>query len=159
MLSAKQVEPGQSGQIEVNVKTEGASALSKSVNITTNDPKQPRVTLVVSAVVQPEFGLSEKSIYFGSVPKGKEVIKEITITLPLKKAVKILSANSTDQNVTVRLEPVPDAAGKQMKLIAVQKADAKDGYHFGAIILKTTSVLAPEVKIPVRGLITANQNK
>ncbi len=158
MLSAKQIEPGKSGEIEVTVKTEGATALSKSINVSSNDPRQPLVTLTVAAVVVPEFGLSEKSVNFGSVPPGREVTREVLITLPAEKAVKVLSANSTDPSVTVKLEPVPDSNGKKVKLVAVQKADAKAGYHFGTIIVKTTSASTPELKITVRGLVVAGQS-
>ncbi len=157
MLSAKQVEPGKSGEIAVEVKTEGVTALSKSVTVSTNDPKQPTVILTITAVVQPEI-ICDKSIYFGSAPKGKEVVKEILITLPQDKPVRLLSATSTDQNVSVRLEPVPNSNGKKMKLVAVQKADAKDGYHFGIILIKTTSQLTPELKISERGMVTPGQS-
>jgi len=158
LLSAKQVEPGQTGQIEVSVKTEGQSILSKSVTVTTNDPRQPQVVLRVTASVEPEFNLSDRTIYFGSVPRGKEVVKDLLITIPPDKAVRIVSAESTDQMVTVRLEPVPGTGGKQTKLIAIQKMDSKEGYHFGTILIKTTSPLTPELRIPVRGIITAVQN-
>jgi hypothetical protein len=36
------------------------------------------------------------------------------------------------------------------------KADAKDGYHFGSIIIKTTSKTTPELKVPIRGMVVAN---
>ncbi len=139
------------------MRTEGLTALSKSVNVTSNDPKQPLVTLVVTAVVQPEINLSEKTIYFGNVPRGREVSREIIVTLPADRAVKIVDAESTDSSVTARLEPIPDSDGRKLKLVAVQKADAKDGYHFGAIILKTTSARTPQIKIPVRGMIATSQ--
>jgi hypothetical protein len=159
LLSAKQVEPGQSGEIEVNIKTEGLTTLSKSVNVTTNDPRQPFVRLTITGVVQPEFVLSERSIYFGLVPKGKEATKEIVITIPPEKAVKVLSAESTDQSVTVRLEPIHDSNGKKVRLVAVQRAEVKEGYHSGTITIKTTSALTPELKLSVRGIITADQPK
>lgn len=156
MLSAKQVEPGKSGDIEVSVTPQGVTSLSKSVSVTTNDPRQQVVTLTVTATVRPEFALSERSIYFGTVPKGQEVVRELVITLPSEKPVSILSAQSTDQSVSVRLEPVSDSHGKKVKLIAAQRADAKEGYHFGTILIKTTSALTPELRIPVRGTVAAN---
>ncbi len=158
MLSAKHVSPGKSGEIEVTVRTEGQTALSKRINVRSNDPEHPLVTLTVTAEVRPEFSLSEKSIYFGSAPQGRELTREIVITLPSDGAVRLLSAETTDPNVTVRLEPVPDSNGKRIKLVAVQKADAKGGYHFGIIRIKTTSSLTPELRIPVRGQITAGQS-
>ncbi len=128
MLSAKSIKPGQSGQIEASVKTEGvAGKINKTITVVSNDPRQPQVQLTITALVEQEFPLSDQSLYFGAVPKGNEVVKELTITIPPGK--KILSVESTDQNVTVKL--VPGADGKDAKVVAVQRADAKEGYHFG----------------------------
>lgn len=159
MLSAKLLQPRETGQVEVTVSTEGlASKITKSVTVTTNDPRQSQVILNVTAEIAPEFTLSERQIYFGTVPKGKEVTKELFITIHPERSVKILGAESSDPNVSVKLEPVPDSQGKRMKLIVVQKADTKEGYHFGALSLKTSSPLNPEIKISVRGMVTAAQN-
>ena len=141
------------------MKTEGQTSLSKSVRVTTNDPAHPEITLNLRANVIPEFALSERAIYFGNVPLGKESVREILITIPPDKPVKLVSAEATDKNFTVRLEPVPGTSGKTVKLIAVQSADAKPGYHFGAITVKTTSTSKPELSIPVRGLVTAGAAK
>ena len=154
MLSAKQIAPGQTGEIEISIKTEGQTALHKTVSVTSNDPRQPQLQLAITAVVEPEFLLSERSIYFGSVPRGKGAAKELEITLPPGKQVKLLTAESTDAAVTVKLEPVANSGGRKFKLTAVQKADAKDGYHFGMVSIKTTSSLTPQLNIPVRGMVT-----
>jgi hypothetical protein len=157
LLSAKQIAPGKTGEIEVTVKTENAQAINKTVEVLTNDPRQPKITLTLTGTVEPEFALTERMVFFGNVARGKEAVKELLITIPPDKPVKIVSAESTDQNVTVRLEPVPGSNDKKVKLIAVQKADAKDGYHFGMIVVKTTSSLTPELKITVRGNVVSGQ--
>ncbi len=140
------------------MKAEGGTVLSKVINVSTNDPKRPLVTLTITAEVQPEFGLSERSIYFGSMPGGRELTREIVITLLLKDPARLLSAESTDESVTARLEPVPGSNGRKVKLVAVQKASAKNGYHLGSILIKTTSKLTPELRIPVSGLVTLGQS-
>ena len=147
-LSAKQIQAGQSGQIEVSVDTAGLiGAIDKSVNIITNDSRRPSVFLSIRADVQPEISVSSPSIYFENVPKGTEVTKEVIITVAAERSIKILSAESTDESVIVKLEPVPDSEGKKVKLIATQKADGKIGYHMERIIVKTTSYLTPELSI------------
>jgi hypothetical protein len=158
LLSAKQIAPGQSGEIEVSLKTEGAagSTLHKSVVVTCNDPRQPTISLSLEATVEAEFQTSERSLYFGSVPKGKEALQELIITIPDDKAVKLLSADSTDQSIAVKLEAIPGTNDKKFKVVATLKADAKDGYHFGSIIIKTTSKTTPELKVPIRGMVVAN---
>lgn len=150
--------PGQTGQVEVTIKTEGLTSLTKSVVVATNDPRQPQITLIVKGVVEPEIGLSESSIYFGSNPKGKEIVKEVMISVQPGRPVKIIGAESTDQYVTVTLEPLPGTDGKKYKLLAVQRADAKEGYHFGSVVIRTTSKLTPELKLSVRGMVSPASN-
>jgi hypothetical protein len=147
-LSAKQIQAGRSGQIEVTVDTAGLSgAIEKSVNILTNDPRRPSVSLSIRADVQPEISVSSPSIFFENVPKGTEVTKEVIITVAAERSIKILSAESTDESVIVKLEPVPDSEGRKAKLIATQTGDGKIGYRSGTIIVKTTSYLTPELSI------------
>ncbi len=159
LLSAKQIEPGQAGQIEVTLNTAGledAGTVLKTVSVSTNDPRQGQVVLSIRAAVVPEFALSSRSIYFGEVPRGKEVTKEITITIAPERESRLLSVTSSDSNVLVRLEP-GSSDGKKVKLVAVQKADTKDGYHFGIVSIKTSSNQTPDLKISVRGVVSAPQ--
>jgi hypothetical protein len=163
LLSASKIAPGKSGQLEVKIATKDMTALStalaetvnisKTVTVTTNDPKQPQVILTITAVVAPEIVLSEPQIYFGSVAAGQEVTKDILVEISPDKPIKLLSATSTDNNVTVRLEPVPASSNKKVKIVAVQKATAGPGMHQGIILVKTSSPLKPEFKIPVRGIV------
>ncbi len=157
MLSAKQIPPGQVGQIEVSLKTEVGGPISKTVTVTSNDPRQPQIVLGISAVVQPEFEISERMVFFGSAPKGKESSKELLITIPPDKDIKILSAESSDENFTAQLEPMRDSNGKKYRLIVKLKATAADGYHPGTIVVKTSSRRSPEIRIIVRAIVTAAQ--
>ena len=154
MLSAKKIPPGKSGRIEVKIKTEELSGEEeKTVRVTTNDPRHPTVTLSIKAMVEPEILLSERMIDFGSVPQGKEVRKEIIVILPAKRSVRILSAASNDPCVMVKLDSMEDSGGKKVRLTAIQKADARPGYHFGLIEVKTDSSLTPKIFIYERGVV------
>jgi len=156
LLSAKKTLPGRSGQIEVGVKTTDISGiLEKFVYVTTNDPGNPEVRLTVKATVEPEIILSEYGIFFGNAPRGREVRKEVILTIPAGKPIKILSAESNDPKVSVKLEPVPGSNGQKWKLIAIQKADAKPGYHFGEIVVRTSSRLTSKIAIYERGTVAA----
>jgi hypothetical protein len=152
LLSAKQIPAGQSGQLEAVVKTDGVNGkLEKVVTVITNDPRQPMVTLKVLATVEPEFNLSERMLYFGNVPRGTAVVKELEIRIAADRTVKVLSAESTDDAVKVELKP--DPKGHNVKVVATQRADAPEGYHFGNLVVKTSSTYTPELKIPVRGMV------
>jgi hypothetical protein len=47
----------------------------------------------------------------------------------------------------------PGGDGNTMKLTATRKAGVKSGYHFGQIVVKTTSRLTPEIIIYERGVV------
>ena len=156
LLSSEQVQPGKTAEVEVKVKTEGKTGrIENRVTVTTNDPRQAEITLKLSAVSEPEFSYSPRSLYFGKVPQGQEVTKELTVSITEGKGVKVLSVESTDENVTVKLKPDPVSSARKVTVVAVQKADTKEGYHFGSIVVKTSSKFTPELKIPVRGMVTA----
>ena len=73
--------------------------------------------------------------------------QEVTLTIAASRAVKILSAESSDPFVTVKLEPVPGSNGKKYRLTAVQNSNTRSGYHFGRILVKTDSRLLPNISI------------
>jgi hypothetical protein len=156
LLSAKKIPAGKSGQIEVRVKTEGMyGPVEKMINVTTNDPNHTVVALTVKANVEKEIGLSEPAIFFGNTPKGKEAVKELIITLPEQKPIAIRSVTSKDPNVTVKIEAIDGSGGKKFKLTAIQKANAIPGYHFGRIVVKTSSRMTPEISIYEQGVVVA----
>ena len=157
MLSAKQIAPGQAGEIQVTIRTEGLSGpVSKSVAVYSNDPHAPQVLLSLSAVVQPEFELREHSVFFGNAPKGKEVSKELLITIAAEKNLRLTGAESSDGDIAVRLEPVPESNGKKIKLIVIMKPGAREGFHSGTIVIKTSSTRNPELRIMVRAVVSAS---
>jgi hypothetical protein len=155
--------PGQTGQIEVKITTTGLAAalttvnesvpMSKTITVKTNDPKQPQIILTVNSNILQEIAVSESSVYFGTNQRGQAVTKELIVEIAPDRPIKLLSAISTDENVTVKLEPVAGSGDKKYKLTAVQKPTAVEGYHLGEIRITTSSQLKPEIKIPVRGLV------
>jgi hypothetical protein len=154
LLSEKRIPPGKTGQIRVSFNTRGlVGRLVKEIGVVTNDPKHPRIRLKLKSFIQPEIDLSERSVYFGVVPKGQEVTKEISISIPQEKSIRILQVYSTNDTVKVELVRIPESGGKELKLILTQLASAGEGYHFGNIVIKTTSSLNPQLIIPVRGFI------
>ncbi len=158
------VAPGRTGQINVEIKTENFAALSrtlaetvtmtKTVTVRTNDPRQPQVVLSVNFMVAPEIVASEPSVFFGSNPRGQEVTRELTVSIAKDRAVKLLSAVSTDANISARLEPVTGQDGKKIRLILVQKPTASEGNHSGTVLIKTTSQLKPEFRVSFRSIVT-----
>ena len=147
-VSEKQILPGRSGQIEISVDTALLiGSIEESARIITNDPRRPSVFFSIKADVKPGISVSSPSIYFGDVPKGEQITREVVLTVMAEKSVRILSADSSDESVVVRLGSVPDSGGKKIKLIATHTGDGKIGYRSETITVRTTSTLTPEFTI------------
>ena len=147
-LSDKQIQPGQSSRIEISIDTTFLiGAVEESTHIITNDPRRRSVSFSIKAEVQPEISLSSPSIYFGDVPEGEQVAREVILTVMAEKTIEILSAESSEKSVVVKLEPLPGSGGKKVKLTATHKGDGEIGYRSGSITVKTTSTITPELLI------------
>jgi len=158
LLSAKKVAAGKSGRIEMKVDTASLSGIvEKSVFVTTNDPQNEIVKLTIKAEIEPEVILSDAAIFFGDSPRGKELRRELLMTVPRAKSIKIHSVRSTDPAVSVRIEGVDGSDGKNMRLIAVRKANAPIGPHFGKIIVRTLGGRVREIVIYESGNVTAGE--
>ena len=149
MLSAKKIRAGRNGKIEATIKAEDLGPIEKQITVVTNDPRHATVTLAIRGVVEPEIGMSERSVIFESASVREDDRREIILTIPAAKPIRIISAISTNPNIAVSLEPVSGSNGKQMKLIAVRNPNVKPGYHYGQIVVKTTSHLNPEFSISI----------
>ena len=148
------MQPGEDGYIEVSVVIPGVMRLERSVVITTDHDQQRKIALSVKANVEPEIGLSQQAVYLGNVQKGRQIEAQILITISRLSAASIIAAASSDKSVSVKLSAVAGKNGKIFRLMLYHTA-TEVGYHFGRITLKTTSKLNPEIRIPVRGIVTA----
>lgn len=66
LLSDKEIKPGDTGKIEVKLKTSSASLISKNIYVFTNDEDNEKVTLIIKANV-----LEDKSINRNTKEKSK----------------------------------------------------------------------------------------
>jgi len=147
-LSDTQIPVGQSSRIEMSVDTTLLTgAIEESVHIITNDPRRRSVLFSIKADVQPEIRVSSPSIYFGDVSEGEQITQEVMLTVMTEKSIEILSAESSEEDVAVKLEPIPGSGGNKVKLIATHKGEGRTGYRSGSITVKTTSTITPELFI------------
>jgi Tat protein secretion system quality control protein TatD with DNase activity len=82
---------------------EGHSQFYASVGVHPDYPDLPSVS---------EDDLVERAIYFGTISKGREISKELIITIAPDKSFKLISAACTGGDMAARLEPVAEGNGK-----------------------------------------------
>lgn len=53
MASSSHLKPGEKGQISAKIETKGRTgSISKSIQVFSNDPKKPTVTLLLKALIK-----------------------------------------------------------------------------------------------------------
>ena len=153
-LSSEVVKPGAAGEVTIVVETAQMDGpVQKTITVSTNDPARRAVVFAVKAHIEPEFKFSDRFIDFGSVAAGVQQTQQMVIDILGDSKVRILSAVSTDDRVAVTLENHSSQDRPRATLAAVLTNDAPAGWVVSNIVLRTSSVFMPEIRVPVRGVV------
>jgi hypothetical protein len=148
-VSPLNVPPGGESKVLVRFWTNElptGEGMFRPVRLKTNDPRRPEIDIGVTLSVRDEFGLSETMIDFdGNLQSRAEHL--VLITRTPGGSSEILSVSSTDDSVSVRR--IDQSSGIILRVNEI--SPLKSRIHFGNIIIRTTSLFRPEIRIPVRG--------
>lgn len=80
--AAKKILPGQSVPLFITVSPSGIVGFesTKTVTLTSNDPRTPRAKITVTAKVDPEFTVTPDGFEFGDVQKGDAAARSIVLS-------------------------------------------------------------------------------
>jgi len=147
------IMPGGTGEIATSVNTTALSeglVETRVATVRTNDSSRRAVTLIVRAKIESEFVLSSRAVEFDSHSATPRMSQELLIrTAPDRPGLRLLGVHSTDEGVSARLEPVLVDGLTEYRVVVVEKGTASR-WHFGNIIVSTSSRHMPELRIPVR---------
>ena len=111
-MTANTLQPGESGEMEFQLALGfQAQQFEKGIYVSSNDPQQPMVTLLIKADFQQVFTVSPPSVSFGTVELGASTSAVILVKrLDGQKAV-ITRLETTGDALTTSIEPAEgDAA-------------------------------------------------
>lgn len=152
-LPATQLRPGEETTLDIAVVTDvDTGPVQRYISVETSDVQQRTLVLTVSAIIEPEFRLSEKVLDFGQSAAKDEPSRLVEIQR-MRGGSRVVAAASTDPGVSVRL--LPSVRPDRFRLLAVRRAPGKDGHHWGNVIVETTSPAKPQLRIPVRGTVVS----
>jgi hypothetical protein len=153
------IAPGKSGSIKPEVNLRGFSgAIKKTVTVTSNDPSQPTVQLVISATIQPIIGVSETYLTTSASqnPAGTAIILS---TAKKDLAIKTVSFTARTQEgpewqssipLSIRslLTPLDSATGDGMRYYRlVLQPPQSSGPQSGEYTMVTNHPQKKELKI------------
>jgi hypothetical protein len=148
-----QIPPGQVGHVDVTLDTTRVEgAVSRQVIIATNDPHLPEVALTVDATVVPEFVLSARYLDLGRLPANSRQRRELRIQA--RSSARVLTISCSDPQVVLEVQPSLPSA--DVRIQVTQRGGASLGPHLGNVIVATSSLRMPELRIPLRGSVVSS---
>jgi hypothetical protein len=92
LLSSDRLAPGERGRIRVVFDSENfAGEVVKEIEVRSNDPGRPQLTVRLRAVVEPEIEFEPSTVQFDGVHAGDRVVQEVVLTNRRAEAVRVLS--------------------------------------------------------------------
>jgi hypothetical protein len=152
----KLIPPGGEGNVTVTVRTKGygGRTLNKTVEVTTNDPRQPVAKLVISGRVKRFARISPPRVILTG--QANQVLKRTVSIVPEPEyPFRVLEAKPRKGTfIDVRFDKSRQEEGKRY-LLEVENKRAELGRYFDTVVLVTDNSLRPELQINVYGNIIA----
>ncbi len=138
LLDKDLLKPGDTATIDVSLNIRGRSgSVTKTVTISSNDPKQPRKVLYLKAVVRDPVTISPRYFAFGSMEVGKEARAQVKVKNNTKEDITLSefkASNGLQLNVK---DPMTLKAGSSVVLL-VKVTPTKPGPFTGVVTFKTS---------------------
>ena len=152
-LFSATVDPVEEGRrYRVKIRAEAPrpdGRCATTVDILTDHPQYPRITIPVGALVVPEVMVSPATLVLSGLTTNRAHLQYLTVASPLAKPFKIEKIQSPDPALTVEAT----AAGAGRYQLAIRNGADPAALDGKAIILTTDAPNAKEVKIPIRALL------
>ncbi|HEX2839296.1 MAG TPA: DUF1573 domain-containing protein [Phycisphaerales bacterium] len=105
-LTKLSYEPGESGEIEVtfNPKGKPTGKAHTTITVTSNDPKNPTITLDIEADIRPVFRADPMMINAGQAQRGQTLTQKLSI-LSRKTDVVVTQASPSSPRLTTKVLP------------------------------------------------------
>ncbi len=168
LASKKNLEPGEKGSLKVTFNTRGYSGnVSKYIYVYSNDPKESRSVLSVSANVEvppgPKIRLEKTSMDIGLILQGEDISCEAVVRntgeLELEVTFSHKAARFFTQGKELKKSLKIPSNGQRKVVIEISSSD-KTGSLREYVLLKTNDPLRPNLSFYIRGyIITERQLK
>jgi hypothetical protein len=154
LLSATLIPPGGTGEIRTTFDSgRFRGAVVKTVYLYVNDPVQPVAQFHLRGTVKPELVTDPEQINLGKLTPGKTAEARVTLSNQGEQEMTLSAPETTSPELQAELSENRLSAGKSVQLVV--KARVKEGKPrlSGYVMIKTSSSLVPELRLPVYGSI------
>ena len=160
MLTDTDIPPGGEGKIEVTFDTKHKTGQQKkAIMVESNDPKTPKATLNVLALVEIVFGFEQYSLDLGRIRKGQPV--SITTSMLVKDVAiaKTIEFTSSQPQITARVIEASPGSGSAQSRVTIEVSGNPElpvGRISALLTARTGDGTTPEATLPVTGAVIGN---
>lgn len=148
----RSISPGQSGKIRITIDTDGygGNDFTRPIVVSTNVPDISILELMITGRVQPFVKVNPRALMLKGPAKGK--VSAVATITPNPRLSFVITDVLLDDNLKEAVSIDIDRKGGYFVLTATNRLRSP-GQYLGKIILKTDSLIKPEIKIFIHGAI------
>jgi hypothetical protein len=156
LTSDKTVPPGGEGQIKVTFNPKGRPGVAhKTITVSTNDPDSPQVPLKLVANVVGALILDPPAVTLGDVDFGAGATVEVAASLRADVKGQIAEARGGSKDLKVERLPKPDAKGRTLFRITLDKA-TPIGPLRDVVTITSDSPEVPAARLVINGTVVGD---
>jgi len=146
-LTKRELQPGEETVLLSRLKLRGRKgSQSKSIQVESNDPVNPRLRLWLKGSVRTELAAEPPRVNFGALPADGTLTKEVKV-VSNHADTRILEATCKSPQFKVNVWAPDDARGVGVDISIVPPLQA--GYVHGQVTITTDHPKRPTLSIPV----------
>jgi len=121
VLTSTDIPPGGEGQIEVTFDSSHKTGQQKkTVTVESSDPRNPRASLQISALIEVVFGFEQSVLDFGRIRKGQPVSISTTLLAKDPSITKTITFTSSSPHITANLAKAPAGSGSEKGRLTIE---------------------------------------
>ncbi len=141
------IQPKQEGVIEAELRSAGfRGAQIKTIQVTTNDPDQPNLTLRLTANIKTAFEVRPSETLTVALKDNEPTVQEVEIVSNTDEPLEVQQVTTTATYAKAEAQRLDD---KRQKVVITINPDAPPGRTNFAVIARTKSQRTPQININV----------
>lgn len=158
-LDKNKLNPGEEATLDITLKIDKDSGpVTKGITITSNDPANGKVNLMIKADVYVALTVFPKMMNFSASAPGQEVSSKIVVTNKSDKPIKVTKVMADPNVVTLDLKVGQVIPAKADVPVTGTLKSSSIGPVNGKVTILTDSQEAPELVVRLRGsVVSADQ--
>lgn len=151
-VSSSTIQPGKAGEIKATFNSANFSgAMTKTIAVDTNDPKNPTSTLTMKGTVTTDVQVAPKQLNFGQIKAGSAHTLSVSIENRGRKPLKITAVKTPMPQVAIKNEKQVLKYGESTKIEVSVTPRSQDRILSGYLTISTDHPSRKEIMVPIYG--------